>query len=116
MSYNSTSPASLFGGSWVQITSGYLKAAAGNGTGGSSSITLTTANMPKHSHGMRLNWYDKVSSSYYVLAAGSSRCGGAKGNNTAAAGIDLGNISQGSGTAVTINPPYQNVYVWRRTA
>ena len=55
MSVNSTSPASLFAGTtWTQITDRMLMAAGStytNGnTGGSATTTLTTANLPGHTH------------------------------------------------------------------
>ena len=57
MSVNSTSPATLFGGTWQRISGRFLFAAndsveahkAGK-TGGSISVTLTTANLPSHNH------------------------------------------------------------------
>ena len=57
----STSPASLFGGSWSQITSRFLYATtSSNGTGGSNSHTLAESEMPSHSHRCtyRLGWTD----------------------------------------------------------
>lgn len=50
-SFNSTSPATLFGGTWVQITNTFIRAENTSGlTGGSNNITLTTNQMPKHNH------------------------------------------------------------------
>ena len=53
----STNPAEIFGaGTWEQITDGFLLSAGDtytNGTtGGSASNTLSTANMPSHTHSM----------------------------------------------------------------
>lgn len=48
----STSPASLFGGSWSQITSRFLYATtSSNGTGGSNTHTLSVNEIPSHTHG-----------------------------------------------------------------
>ena len=54
MSVNSTSPETLFGGTWEQIQNRFLLAAgssytAGN-TGGASTVTLSTSQMPSHTH------------------------------------------------------------------
>lgn len=49
-STQSTSPSSLFGGTWVQITNAVLRGAAGTGYGGSDTHTLTINEMPKHTH------------------------------------------------------------------
>lgn len=47
-----TSPADLFGGTWKKLSGGYLYAAAtdAGSTGGSNSFTLSTANLPAHTH------------------------------------------------------------------
>ena len=56
MSVNSTSPATLFGGTWSQLKDRFLLG-AGNSysvgdTGGETTVTLSTANLPSHSHGL----------------------------------------------------------------
>lgn len=54
MSSNSTSPATLFGGTWTQITNRFIFAAGSgysvNSTGGSATKSLVTDNIPSHSH------------------------------------------------------------------
>ena len=50
MSSSSTSPASLFGGAWSALTGRFLYCDNGTGTGGSNTHTLTTSQMPGHSH------------------------------------------------------------------
>ncbi|MDR1364040.1 MAG: DUF859 family phage minor structural protein [Oscillospiraceae bacterium] len=54
MSVSSTSPATLFGGSWTQLYNRFLIGAGSsysvNSTGGSTSASLTTSNIPSHSH------------------------------------------------------------------
>lgn len=50
ISYTSTSPASLFGGTWTQITNAVLRGATGVGYTGSDTHTLTINEMPSHSH------------------------------------------------------------------
>ena len=59
MSVNSTSPASLFGGTWEQLKDRFLIGAGNsyevNATGGEATHTLTIDEMPKHSHQNRLS-------------------------------------------------------------
>lgn len=53
VSTSSTSPASLFGGTWEQIQDRFLLAAGSNAagsTGGEATHTLTTNEMPSHAH------------------------------------------------------------------
>lgn len=50
ISFSSTSPATLFGGTWVQITSGVLRMANNTNTGGSDTFTISADNLPKHQH------------------------------------------------------------------
>ena len=50
-SFEATSPATIFGGTWVQIKNTFIRAEdSSNKTGGANSITLTTNQMPKHNH------------------------------------------------------------------
>ena len=49
-SSNSTSPASLFGGTWQQVSGYYMYATTNTSTGGASSVTLTSSHMPSHTH------------------------------------------------------------------
>lgn len=54
ISSSSTSPATLFGGTWTQIQNRMILAAGSNysvgATGGSATKTLTTNNLPSHTH------------------------------------------------------------------
>ena len=54
MSVNNTNPSTLFGGTWQQIQDRFLLAAgatyAAGATGGEATHTLTTDEMPAHSH------------------------------------------------------------------
>ena len=111
ISTDSTSPATLFGGTWERIKDTFLLAAgstyAAGTTGGEAKHTLTVNEMPTHNHsfGAGVNetqqgtatdvfMYQGWQSSYspaYVTSAG----GGQAHNNM---------------------PPYLAVYVWKRTA
>ena len=107
MGYTSTSPATTYGGTWSSISGGrYFRAAAANDTAGSN--TITTDNMPSHSHQYSLtitaNWYATGGSHFTVRGTGSDA-------------HDTGVYSTtpvGGGEA--FYPTYQNVYAWRRTA
>ena len=115
MSASSTSPASLFGGTWEQIQDKFLLAAgssytAGN-TGGEATHTLTANEMPAHSHAIYSGYGDivsNVSDAYRYQRWGSSDRGWKTGN--------LGTNSIGGGAAHNNMPPYLVVYVWKRTA
>ena len=54
ISYNSTNPSSLFGGTWENYGSGRVLKGINSGTagttGGSDTVTLKEANLPSHSH------------------------------------------------------------------
>ena len=86
MSVNSTSPQTLFGGTWEQIKGRFLLAAGSNGsdvdvtlgaTGGEAKHTLTVAELPSHNHG---------ATSTYSGAAFFIRHGSSAGTDTVAAG------------------------------
>ena len=114
MSVNSTSPATLFGGTWEAIQGKFLLGAdngtykAGN-TGGEATHTLTTSEMPSHNHAVYYpnagaadhsapgNYPDGPSdSTYYAVGSYTSSVGGGKAHNNM--------------------PPYLAVYIWKRTA
>lgn len=130
---SSTSPATLFGGTWQKIEGKFLLAATaggdsgGNstasvvagGTGGEATHTLTAAEsgVPAHTHGMT-----SVLTSASVTIA-SSKAG------TASSGIsDIMRDTNGIGTVTATNnntaaaassahnnmPPYLAVYMWKR--
>ena len=115
MSVNSTSPATLFGGTWVELQGRFLlgrSASYGNGsTGGAASVAISTAQMPSHGHTIRgwnigangalpdttpYNWVGYDRSGWY-----------------SAEGVIT---KTGSGSAHDNMPPYLAVYMWKRTA
>lgn len=111
LSFNSVSPAVLFGGSWTQISGRFLRAATDTGTGGADTVTLTAAQsgMPDHAHNMAFS--------------GTAGTGAAAVTNPVAvkAAQYVGGYIQSSGarnasSTHTNMPLYQDVYVWRRTA
>ena len=132
-SVNSTSPASLFGGTWEQIQDKFLLCSgstySGGSTGGSTTHTHNTAahtltinEIPSHEH--TLTSYSISSGSYEVgssaklvykdyqttswisenSAAWMNKTGGSQGHN------------HGYTDATSTLPPYLAVYVWKRTA
>lgn len=111
-STDSTSPADLFGGTWVQVKDVFLLAAgdahAAGSTGGEETHTLTKAEIPDHNHTFKytgqsvtegvnaIRLYQAASNQYNAYSGGqSSDCGDQAHNNM---------------------PPYLAVYTWRRTA
>ena len=110
MSTNSTSPASLFGGTWEQLKDRFLLGAGntyGAGTtGGEATHTLTEAEMPNHYHQQYVGALDGswgVRSDYQ-----------ADGNF---AGFPQGMTGSVGGNQPHNNmPPYLAVYMWKRVA
>lgn len=49
-SYENTSPASIFGGTWSSIVNKFLRAGQDTEVGGADTVTLTSSQMPKHTH------------------------------------------------------------------
>lgn len=114
-SMNTASPAARFGGEWEQLEDVFLRAANDTETGGSDTITLTVAQMPDHKH--------NVNSSLMAYSPGNGTGGVATGNSHSTVyalekkGVDLaGTTSSGGGSAHSVMPHYQNVYVWQRVA
>lgn len=112
MSVNSTSPASLFGGTWEQLKDRFLIGAgnsyAVNSTGGETTHTLTIEEMPKHYHQNRLSG-DPTS--------GSDQGSVINGNSIWSAYSKGGDSAETGGSQPHNNmPPYLAVYMWKRTA
>ena len=124
MSVSSTSPASLFGGTWEQIQDKFLLAAgssyaAGN-TGGEATHTLTENEMPSHTHALRANtsWGNSETLGawqQYVNSGTLSDVGSSGGTITTSYYYDVAGRT-GGGAAHNNMPPYLVVYVWKRTA
>lgn len=108
ISYEPTSPAELFGGTWTPITGVFPYFNAGTGTGGSNTHTLTIAEMPSHSHSATFETTaDKL--------GGGSTYARFNNNGTPTDGIvNIGNT--GGGQAHNNMPAYQTFYAWRRIA
>jgi len=142
MSVNNTDPGTLFGGEWQQIENRFLLAAgstytAGD-TGGAASVTLTTANLPAHTHGEKSLTgsisFRKVGSSPSAIYGAVSGIFSQDNNDTnkyepvsqydstkrqsqkLTVNATHTHNSVGSGTAHSNMPPYLVVYMWKRTA
>ena len=110
LSVESTSPASLFGGTWTRLKDRFLLGAGSsysNGdTGGSKTVTLTEAQIPAHTHGLKQT----------TVTVGST--GGVKDITvpyTSGSSSESYIKSTGSGSSHTNMPPYLVVYMWKRT-
>lgn len=112
MSINNVSPATLFGGKWVQIKGRFLLGASdvykANTTGGEEKHALTTDEMPEHRHSI---YYPNSGGPYgdaaisYPEGSGTDKTWEAEMCKTQSAG----------GSAAHNNmPPYLVVYMWRR--
>lgn len=112
LSINSTSPATLFGGTWEQIQDRFLLAAgetynAGD-IGGEAEHTLTIDEMPSHNHkqnvtansggtGVRQDWdKDQTGLNQYDQGIYTANAGGDQAHNNM--------------------PPYLTVYMWKRVS
>ena len=77
-SSKNTNPATLFGGTWVQVKDKFVLAAGdtykAGATGGSASVNLTTANLPNHSHTFTPK--GSVSSHSHTLNSGNTASSG----------------------------------------
>ena len=109
MSTNNVSPQVFFGGTWVQITDRFL-IGAGNtysagSTGGSATHTLTTNELPSHSHVVGTESGTITKDTAYI--AGATGGAGARGTGET--------DKTGGGAAHNNMPPYLAVYMWKRT-
>lgn len=141
MSASSTSPASLFGGTWEQIQNRFLLAAGSSytagKTGGAKTVTLTESQIPSHTHSVNLNTGNSGVHTHVVwkYASGNGNWAANPDGRNATTTIDSGMVmgiadsagehnhaisgntgSIGGGKAHNNMPPYLAVYVWKRTA
>jgi hypothetical protein len=104
-----TNPATLFGfGSWALQADNFIIGAGGSysvgATGGESTHTLTTAEMPAHNH------------NYEEPAAIGEQATGPTGNYSTAGLSNQVTASTGGGSAHNNMPPYIAYYIWVREA
>ena len=87
-SSKSTNPASLFGGTWVQIKDRFILACgdtytSSGATGGASTVTLSVSNMPSHSHSFTPSGTITMDSHSHGLNNHSHSFSGTTGNMSA---------------------------------
>lgn len=126
MSVNSTSPATLFGGTWERLKSRFLLGAddstykLGN-TGGSTTH--------KHSTGNHTLTIDEIPSHTHPIPGGDGQRNGDNGSDWQKQGWTVNTYSKDTGSAgggkahnhgntgdASNLPPYLAVYMWKRTA
>ena len=138
MSTVSTNPATLFGfGTWVAYGQGRMPISAdgtytAGSTGGSATTTLSTTNLPSHTHtysgttgstdlshthqyGSANNWGGGSANAYDARNTSSFTTGGASVNMNHTHSFAGTSDATGSGTAATTISPYIAVYMWNRT-
>lgn len=141
MSVNSTSPATLFGGTWSQLQNRFLLGAGSSYTagniGGAATVTLTTAQMPAHTHTFTGSSATTSSDSHTHTVPNTKGDNSGSGNkceswsSASASGRTVTtssdshthtvtakgtNASTGGGGSHNNMPPYLVVYMWKRTA
>lgn len=127
LSTASTSPASLFGGTWERLKDRFLLAAgdtySAGSTGGEASHTLTENELPNVTGQANLQFAGGtagiIASASGALSVGGSEIGVA--TTTAQEGTTnvryrYLNMNIGGGAAHNNMPPYLAVYIWKRTA
>ncbi len=130
MSVNSTSPSTLFGGTWVRWGNGRVPVGVDTSqtefnssgkTGGSKTHTLTESELPKISGRVSFGSGSPMSGSQMRSADGVFSPAGAcnVGNYTGLSGLvsyNLLNMSFGGNAAHNNLQPYITCYMWKRTA
>lgn len=106
LTVSTTSPASIFGGTWEKLTQdAYLKivASGAGGTGGRGDHKIQVTNIPSHAHSLG----GVLSSAYHTTAntSGSSAWGA----------YGLSNETGTTGGGQAYYPYYYGIYVWKRT-
>ena len=141
MSVNNTSPSTLFGGTWVQLTDTFLYASntadtnSTTSTGGSKDAVVVT-----HTHTQNSHYHNPFNKTYFVetnataLATGGTKRTATANTNgtfywqsnqnsppsfarhTATATTTATNQNTGVDGTNKNMPPYMRVYMWKRTA
>lgn len=118
-SVDSTSPATLFGGTWEQLTDTFLYASntadsdSTTATAGEATHTLTGNEMPNHNHRV-MDWTIIVSANGNT---GNTTMGSGKTYHPAKDDRNVRySYDTGGGAAHNNMPPYMKVYMWKRTA
>ncbi len=121
ISTTSTSPASLFGGTWESIGGRFLLGAdaayAAGRTGGEATHMLTTNEIPGHQHGPITIGNDGVNIIHWLSnSQSSSKNSWGFTYDTEMSGNELYSGYAGGGGAHNNMPPYLAVYMWKRVS
>lgn len=111
-STNSTSPASLFGGQWSQIT-GDVCLMAGTSVGNVGSKKISVTQMPNHSHGLQ-HQVDNFTNSNVESLQSVIYCG--QGPNKIFAWQDRKQNTYKTGNGQDYLPHSYRCYMWKRVA
>ena len=126
MNVNSTNPGTLFGGTWEQIQGRFLLGMSSSypagSQGGEATHTLSTNEMPDHSHNFSYeetnqnkSWSDnavrKIGTAYPEQLGVNMKLGA---DWSSSGYLMLSSI--GGNQAHNNMPPYLSVYIWKRTA
>lgn len=125
LSVNSVNPSLFIGGTWVQLKDRFLLGSgdtyANGSTGGSATVTLTSAQsgVPAHSHKYNdynttytLKTTNRKPGTSTAVAYGTSLTAGGGATERTSSKNTAANASQ----AHENMPPYMAVYMWKRTA
>jgi hypothetical protein len=119
ISTDSTSPASLFGGTWERIQDKFLLSAGSSYSAGSEGGNATHSHTVKGQANILITGYALVQETY---ATGDANFTSTRSTATNAANYDdvqdYSNATKVTGTAEATNnmPPYLAVYMWKRVA
>ena len=117
MSYQSTSPATIYGGTWTRITSAVIRGNSGSTIGyhGNDNVTLTVDQIPSHSHKIS---FSSLAVDVNFTNGGNRYLKGGKGPSSQSfqGTINATITDTGGGEAFSVLPRRFEVYIWYRTA
>jgi hypothetical protein len=122
LSVNSKSPATLFEGTWVQVSGYYLyadsanaKSTGGSWTSGSTTLTAAQSGLPSHNHSFS-GVNDGAGTTYNMGSYPAKIYQDCTPNWTGYYINNEGGWNASQGHTHSITPPYFKVYMWYRTA